>query len=58
MQGVSEGSYLAGFGIREGDAIITVNGEDFDTIGEFAGLTKKKQSFVLQTFHIPDVRCE
>ena len=46
--------YMAAHGVQPGDAVITVNGEDFDTIGEFAALTKVSPNMVMQTFHIPE----
>lgn len=43
---VMEDSYLNDFGLKAGDAIITVDGEDFDTLGEFAALTKRNKDMV------------
>ena len=57
VTGLADDSPLHEFGIKPGDAIMTVDGKDFDTIGEFAALTKENKDMVWQMFHVPSVRC-
>ncbi len=52
---IAEDSFLREFGVQEGDGIITVNGEDFDTIQEFSAATKKQKDMVWQFFHVKQV---
>ena len=47
-------SHLKQFGLEVGDAVVTVNGEDFDSIEEFQGLTQQKRDMVWEIVH---VRC-
>lgn len=53
VTGLADDSPLHEFGIKPGDAIMTVDGKDFDTIGEFAALTKENKDMVWQMFHVP-----
>ena len=55
LTGLAPDSFLNEFGLRVGDAIATVNGENFDTIADFAALTKRQKDMVLEIFHEPDV---
>jgi hypothetical protein len=58
VTGLKEDSFLKEAGIDEGDGIITVHGEMFNTIGEFAALTKRSANMTLQVMHIPDIPLE
>ena len=52
---VADGSPMQDVGIRPGDAILTVNGRDFDTVGEFVALTKMQKDMTWEIVHMPDV---
>ena len=55
---VGEDSYLRDFGLKAGDAVITIDGEDFNTLGEFVALTKRKKDMVWEVFNVNDVRAK
>ena len=54
VKALKEGSFLADFGIRAHDAILTVNGRTFETIGEFVGIIKQHKDFDLEVAHLAD----
>ena len=42
-------------GLRPGDAVLSVDGLDFQTIGDFAKLTKIQKDMVWEVVRMPDV---
>ena len=44
--------------VRQGDAVLTVNGLPFDNIGAFVKLTKESKDLVLEVTHLPDIKVD
>ena len=47
-----EGSLLGALGVREGDALVSINGQRFQSGQEFVKLCRKNPNFDLQVVHL------